>query len=70
MAAEENALNLSQGFPDFDCAPHLTQLAQQAKKDSFQAWCHNKLEMVDDLNILILKRVLETLGRSEKVQLF
>lgn len=47
-----------------------TQLAQQAKKESFQEWCHNKLEMVDDVNILILKRVLETLGKSEQVHLF
>jgi methionine aminotransferase len=23
LAAEHNAINLSQGFPDFDCAPEL-----------------------------------------------
>ena len=26
LAAEHNAINLSQGFPDFDCAPELKAL--------------------------------------------
>ena len=26
LAAEHNAINLSQGFPDFDCAPKLLEL--------------------------------------------
>ena len=26
LAAEHNAINLSQGFPDFDCAPRLREL--------------------------------------------
>lgn len=30
LAAQEKALNLSQGFPDFDCSPELTKLVSQA----------------------------------------
>lgn len=30
LAKSENALNLSQGFPDFDCPPQLTKLVTQA----------------------------------------
>ncbi len=30
LAAEHEAINLSQGFPDFDCDPHLFNLVQQA----------------------------------------
>lgn len=32
LAVKENALNLSQGFPDFDCSPHLIELVHQAMK--------------------------------------
>lgn len=32
MAAQEQALNLSQGFPDFDCSPELVELVHQAMK--------------------------------------
>ena len=30
LAAQEKALNLSQGFPDFDCSPRLTELVAKA----------------------------------------
>ncbi|MFT6199110.1 MAG: methionine aminotransferase, partial [Vicingaceae bacterium] len=30
LAAQERALNLSQGFPDFDCSPKLTELVTKA----------------------------------------
>ena len=30
LAAEKNAVNLGQGFPDFDCDPHLVNLVTQA----------------------------------------
>ncbi|QKJ31248.1 methionine aminotransferase [Mucilaginibacter mali] len=33
LAAETKAINLSQGFPDFDCAPQLTKLVAKAMKD-------------------------------------
>lgn len=33
MAAEHNAINLSQGFPDFDCSPELVELVHKAMKD-------------------------------------
>jgi len=32
LAAEHNAINLSQGFPDFDCAPELQDLVTKAMK--------------------------------------
>jgi methionine aminotransferase len=32
MAAEHNAINLSQGFPDFDCPPKLIELVTKAMK--------------------------------------
>ncbi|MCU0433713.1 MAG: pyridoxal phosphate-dependent aminotransferase [Bacteroidia bacterium] len=33
MAAEHNAINLSQGFPDFGCPPELLKLVTKAMKD-------------------------------------
>ncbi|MFT6166078.1 MAG: methionine aminotransferase, partial [Vicingaceae bacterium] len=30
LAAQEKALNLSQGFPDFDCSPRLIELVTKA----------------------------------------
>ncbi|MBL4708504.1 MAG: methionine aminotransferase [Flavobacteriales bacterium] len=32
LAAQENAINLSQGFPDFDCSPKLVELVSKAMK--------------------------------------
>src|ERR1700743_3375851 len=33
LAAELGAINLSQGFPDYDCDPQLTELASKAMRD-------------------------------------
>jgi methionine aminotransferase len=33
LAAEVGAINLSQGFPDYDCSPELIELVNQAMKD-------------------------------------
>jgi methionine aminotransferase len=33
LAAELGAINLSQGFPDYDCSPHLIELVHQAMKN-------------------------------------
>jgi methionine transaminase len=33
LAAEVGAINLSQGFPDYDCSPELIELINQAMKD-------------------------------------
>jgi hypothetical protein len=33
LANEVGAINLSQGFPDYDCAPQLIDLVSQAMKD-------------------------------------
>ena len=34
LAAEVGAINLSQGFPDYDCSPHLIHLVNEAMKNS------------------------------------
>src|SRR6201992_1304655 len=33
LAAEVGAINLSQGFPDYDCSPHLIELVNEARKN-------------------------------------
>lgn len=38
LAKEHNAINLSQGFPDFDCDPRLLELAQKYMRDGFNQY--------------------------------
>lgn len=38
LANEVGAINLSQGFPDYDCAPELIDLVTQAMKDGFNQY--------------------------------
>ena len=38
LASEHKALNLSQGFPDFDCHPQLTDLAAKYMKSGFNQY--------------------------------
>lgn len=38
LAAEHNAINLSQGFPDYPCDPKLIELVEQAMKDGFNQY--------------------------------
>lgn len=38
LAAENNAINLSQGFPDYPCDPKLTQLVAKAMKDGYNQY--------------------------------
>ncbi|MCZ4222422.1 methionine aminotransferase [Pedobacter rhodius] len=38
LAAEHNAINLSQGFPDYPCDPKLTELVSKAMKDGFNQY--------------------------------
>jgi len=38
LAAEHNAINLSQGFPDYPCDPKLTELVNIAMKDGFNQY--------------------------------
>jgi methionine transaminase len=38
LAAEHDAINLSQGFPDFDCAPELTALLTKYLKSGFNQY--------------------------------
>ena len=40
MAAEHNAVNLGQGFPDFPMSQQLTTLVDQAMKDDFNQYAH------------------------------
>jgi methionine aminotransferase len=38
LANEVGAINLSQGFPDFECSPLLTKLVQKAMKDGYNQY--------------------------------
>lgn len=38
LAREHNAINLSQGFPDFGCSPHLLELAQKYMSEGFNQY--------------------------------
>ncbi|AZI27080.1 MAG: methionine aminotransferase [Pedobacter agri] len=38
LAAEHNAINLSQGFPDYPCDPKLTELVNKAMKDGYNQY--------------------------------
>lgn len=38
LAREHNAINLSQGFPDFGCSPKLLELAQKYMRDGFNQY--------------------------------
>ncbi|WP_293308074.1 methionine aminotransferase [Pedobacter sp. UBA5917] len=38
LAAEHNAINLSQGFPDYACDPDLVKLVNKAMKDGFNQY--------------------------------
>lgn len=38
LATDEKALNLSQGFPSFDCSPHLTELVNHYMKKGFNQY--------------------------------
>ncbi|MCJ8211159.1 methionine aminotransferase [Mucilaginibacter sp. RS28] len=47
LAAEVGAINLSQGFPDYDCAPELTELVYKAMKEG-----HNQYAQMTGLPAL------------------
>src|SRR5471030_253606 len=38
LAAEVGAINLSQGFPDYDCSPELIELINKAMKDGYNQY--------------------------------
>ena len=38
LAAEHGAVNLGQGFPDFDCEPRLVELVAQAMRDGYNQY--------------------------------
>ena len=38
MAQEENAINLSQGFPDFNCSPELIEMVNQHMTTGFNQY--------------------------------
>jgi len=48
LAKEHNAINLSQGFPDFDCDPKLHDLAYQAMRQG-----HNQYPPMRGIDILL-----------------
>jgi methionine aminotransferase len=58
MAQRLNALNLSQGFPDFDAPPALLQALSQATLDGFNQYAAGDglLQLREQLAQLFLKR--------------
>ena len=56
MANEHGAINLSQGFPNFDCAPHLKELVNKAMQDG-----HNQYAPMQGVPIL-RKRIAEKIN--------
>jgi len=40
LAAEENAINLSQGFPDFNCSPELIKLVNKHMQAGYNQYAH------------------------------
>lgn len=40
LATQEKAINLSQGFPDFNCSPVLTKLVNKYMKEGFNQYSH------------------------------
>ena len=40
LAAQEKAINLSQGFPDFSCSPELTELVNKYMKSGYNQYSH------------------------------
>jgi len=40
LAAQENAVNLSQGFPDFSCSPDLTDLVNKYMRAGYNQYSH------------------------------
>ena len=38
LAAEHNAINLGQGFPDFDCDPRLIDLMTEAMREGYNQY--------------------------------
>jgi len=62
LAAEHNALNLSQGFPDYDCDPKLIDLVSQAMKDGFNQYA--PMTGLQSLRELIANKVNTAYGSA------
>ena len=55
LAKEFNAINLSQGFPDFDTDPELIELVTKAMKNGFNQYAH--MQGVLELREQIAKKI-------------
>ena len=60
MASEHNALNLSQGFPDFSCSPRLISLVNQYMRKGFNQY--SSLEGLLPLREKLAAKALELYG--------
>lgn len=60
LAREENAINLSQGFPDFEIAPALIELVNQKMKDGKNQYA--PMQGVPELREAIAAKALDTYG--------
>jgi len=55
LAAEHNAINLSQGFPDYDCDPKLISLVAEAMKSGYNQYA--PMAGISSLRTLIADKV-------------
>jgi len=62
LAAEHNALNLSQGFPDYDCDPKLIEFVSQAMKDGYNQYA--PMTGLPALRELIAQKVNHSYGSA------
>ena len=62
LAAEHNALNLSQGFPDYDCDPNLIEFVSQAMKDGYNQYA--PMTGLPALRELIAQKVNNSYGSA------
>ncbi len=62
IAREENAINLSQGFPDFEIAPDLIKLVNQKMKEGYNQYA--PMTGVPELREAIARKVENTYGLS------
>jgi len=60
LAAEHNALNLSQGFPDYDCDPKLIDFVSQAMKEGYNQYA--PMTGLQSLRELIASKVNSSYG--------
>ena len=62
MAVENDAINLSQGFPDFDCDPHLKKLVNYYIKNGYNQYA--PMAGISELRSALSKKINKLYGRK------